>query len=363
MPLSTTTNCVCLGGTGSSVHAPVTNVFAALVFISSFVGILTGASAYPFNVLHAHEHPQQLLSLVFTSLAAPSFWLMSLVLAALYHLSVVERIMGSQKTAVLLLFSMLLYHGAIVALVVAAPVRASLFHALRGPAWFVVALFVVYMAHVPLCRPPNAVLSNKFLVTLLVALYLAFDFGHAALGALAGLVAALLYSANVFRVADIRLPRPVAAFFEDYIFPVFSISSLPPNIPPPQQQQQFQPQQFQMTPEQYRALRTALGDVYAASDVLPGERGRGAQQQSFNDGSHEEFEQLPVVEPDPDAVGLFILISPFRMCLCMHVSPCIFAYTATLVSMGISESVARNVLRECDNNVAVAANRVLDAQF
>ena len=292
-----------------SVHAPVMRVFAALVFISSFVGILTGASAYPFNVAHAHAHPQQLLSLVYMSLAAPSFWLTSLVLAALYYLSVVERIMGSQKTAFLLVVSVLLYHSAVVALVVTVPAPASRFFALRGPGWSVVALFVVYMLHVPLYRPPNAVVSNKFLVTLLVALYLAFDFVHTALGAAVGLVAALLYSANVCHIADLRFPRSVTTFFEDYIFPVFSSSPVPPNFPQQQQQQfQPQPQQFQMTPDQYRALRTALGDVYAASDVLPGEQARQQQQQQpFNDdGSDEGFEQLPVVEPDPDAVGLSI---------------------------------------------------------
>lgn len=299
---------------------------AALIFISSFVGILTGASAYPFDVLRAHAHPQQLLSLVYTSLAAPSFWLLALALGALYQLSAVERIMGSQKTAVLLLAAMGLYHAAVLALVVAAPARLAPVLALRGPAWLVVALATVYLRHVPLCRPARAVLSNRALVTLLVALTVACDLRHAALGALAGLAAALLYSVNALHVADLRFPRPVTAFFRDYISPVFTAASPPPqNYAPPQvPQQQFPPQlppQLQMTPEQFRALRTALGDVYAASDVLPGEQEhffREQQQQGRRDGNGDGFEQLPVVEPDPDAVGLFFSFFFFFSFFSLH---------------------------------------------
>ena len=38
-----------------------------------------------------------------------------------------------------------------------------------------------------------------------------------------------------------------------------------------------------------------------------------------------------------------------------------FRGTGVLVAMGIDESVARDTLAACDNNVSIAANRILDA--
>jgi len=323
------------------VHAPVTEFFSILVLISSFVAKFSHSGDYSCDLRLFRFEPSYLLTLFFSTFAISNFFKLLIAITALYHFRVVERIMGSQKTAFLMLFSKFIYICFSFCLMYffhidEKDIKGNLtyeysFLVLHGPAWCISALFVLYICYVPLFRVPVLPVSDRFIAWFLFTVYIGIDIFGSGVGTCAGIIAAIIYSQNLGNIMEFRFPPVIVSFFDDFIKPVFHAPSR--NVQVYGGGMQF----FgNLNPEQNRAFRVAMGDAYAASDVLPGEQQQQQQQQQQQYNGNGDFEQLPTVEPDPEAV-------------------------ATLVAMGVDERVARSVLRDCDNNVSVAANRIFDS--
>ena len=133
-------------------------------------------------------------------------------------------------------------------------------------------------------------------------MYFALDLKHSIVGGVIGMIVALLYSFNIAHVADLRFKPQTTAFFRNNVEPF--VDAFMPRA-------QFHHHRnrvavrYQITPEQYRALRAAQGDIYAASDMLPGEQQPNNPEELDHENSHERMEEMAAQQqPDRNALGL-----------------------------------------------------------
>ena len=398
-----------------TAHAPLLKFVALATFGVSVVALASGTTdALAFDARSALTSAQHLTRAA-AVLAGPALLAcvravsLFLALALLYRVRAVERFLGSAKLAVLAALTLAVHallciaaaalyahrtRSATAAGTTTTPASTTGASVLvsSGPVCFVTAVLVLHRRLVPAlhhARVCGVRVSEKALDVALWLNLVAAEWPHSALGVAAGLAAGWLFAADVGRIAQRRLPRALTAACAALFLPF-----LDPHTPAPfmtrdgllnigrapvrtnegdgqQGQQQGQQQPVGAADiEAFRAAAAAAGDIFAASDLPPGAQARAPADDGDDGGEDRDDDDdgafgVALVEPDPEAVGLLLSVVFAEFCflssLCFFFFFSFFRGTGVLVAMGIDESVARDTLAACDNNVSIAANRILDA--
>lgn len=269
-----------------------------------------------------------------------------------YWLRTLERHIGTRKSAILCVLSWLLY----VALCIIELLISSIFKVklplIWGTHWYIYSLMMLYLHYIPEVKKTkifNREFSSKRLMHITMVHHNIQSFPEGIAGTLAGIIAGKLYIRNFMGLDSIEVPEWIADKFSFWAIPIFGMKKCEKN-------NEFHDNKIeeannvnnniinnvieQMRPIPYEA-DIPLGDQNDAAEENRDENANNNENENNDNNNNQTsnnsgfFSFLRPVEPDPQAVQ-------------------------TLVSMGFEEDLVRVELVRSNNNIEVAAARLLD---
>lgn len=345
---------------------PLTKAVICVSLTLSIVGKLFGIEdAFVFDPTKGLDIPKIVLSSVFLDLPHVIFS----VSLFTYWLRTLERHIGTRRVAVVGALAWAFY----VALCVVEAFVASIFNVKLttscGTHWYMYSLLMLYKRYIPEPRKAR-VFNRKFpakkLMYLTIMHHNLISLPHGVTGIIAGIVAGSLYTHDAFGLTKVEVPEWVAAAFSSWAIPMLGMEKHNKN-------NNFQDSKIETAnnnnnnmdqrPIPYEADRgQEEEDGVAVAAVAEDEADRQQEEQgegdnvnanvdnnnndgndngtnsnnsNNNSGSSMLMNFLRGVEPNPHAVQ-------------------------ALVAMGFDEELVRDALIRSDNNVEVAAGRLLD---